>query len=173
MHSYAYTHAFSQYWPVVNHLYNTAAFGHSDTRYQVFGEKMLLSVYPPRQGKKQYSTCINMFRFLVICGCLLAVGQAGVIGGGLLATAPTALAVQPAAAAAALPLNAAAVAVPTITTSTSNVIRAPVATAALAAPALLAPGLATAIAPTIATGIAGPLGLNGLALNGLGAVKVL
>ncbi|XP_003705921.1 cuticular protein CPF2 isoform X1 [Megachile rotundata] len=168
-----------------------------------------------------------MFRFLVICGCLLAVGQAGVIGGGLLATAPAALAVQPAAA--SLPLNAAAaVAVPTIATSTSNVIRgignlgaisaysksvdtpfssvrkadvrvnnpgivtatavpAPVVavansavaapvTAALAAPTLLAPGLTTAIAagPTIATGIAAaPLGLNGLALNGLGAVKVL
>ncbi|XP_012237246.1 pupal cuticle protein C1B-like [Bombus vosnesenskii] len=71
-----------------------------------------------------------MFRFLVICGCLLAVGQAGVIGGGLLATAPAAVAVQPAAAAAlplstaaALPLPTAALAVPTIATSTSNVIR--------------------------------------------------
>ncbi|CAK9794578.1 Pupal cuticle protein C1B [Anthophora plagiata] len=63
-----------------------------------------------------------MFRYLVICGCLLAVGQAGVIGGGLLAaTAPAALAVQPAAA--TLPLSAATVAVPTIATSSSNVIR--------------------------------------------------
>ncbi|XP_078053554.1 cuticular protein CPF2 isoform X1 [Augochlora pura] len=162
-----------------------------------------------------------MFRFLVICGCLLAIAQAGVIGGGLLAaTAPAAVAVQPAAA---LPLSAATVALPTITTSTSNVIRgignlgaisaysksldtpfssvrkadvrvnnpgivtatavpapvltlantalaAPVATAALAAPTLLAPGLTTALAagPAIA-----PLGLNGLALNGLGAVRVL
>ncbi|CAL7938108.1 unnamed protein product [Xylocopa violacea] len=170
-----------------------------------------------------------MFRFLVICGCLLAVAQAGVIGGGLLATAPTAVAVQPAAA-ATLPLSA-TVAVPTIATSTSNLIRgignlgaisayaksvdtpfssvrkadvrvnnpgivtatavpapvvavantaltAPVATAAVAGPTtLLAPGLATAIAagPTLTTtGIAAsPLGLNGLALNGLGAVKVL
>ncbi|XP_076229299.1 cuticular protein CPF2 isoform X2 [Nomia melanderi] len=59
--------------------------------------------------------------FLVICGCLLAVGQAGVIGGGLLAaTAPAALAVQQAAA---LPLSAATVALPTIATSSSNVIR--------------------------------------------------
>ncbi|XP_076650236.1 cuticular protein CPF2 isoform X1 [Halictus rubicundus] len=61
-----------------------------------------------------------MFRFLVICGCLLAVAQAGVIGGGLLAaTAPAALALQP----AALPLSAATVGLPTIATSTSNVIR--------------------------------------------------
>ncbi|XP_076229300.1 cuticular protein CPF2 isoform X3 [Nomia melanderi] len=116
-----------------------------------------------------------MFRFLVICGCLLAVGQAGVIGGGLLAaTAPAALAVQQAAA---LPLSAATVALPTIATSSSNVIRAPVATAALAGPtALLAPGLTTAFAagPALTTGLAAaPLGLNGLALNGLGAVKVL
>ncbi|OAD51918.1 Pupal cuticle protein C1B, partial [Eufriesea mexicana] len=60
---------------------------------------------------------------LVICGCLLAVGQAGVIGGGLLAaTAPAAVAVQPAAA-ATLPLSAATVALPTIATSSSNVIR--------------------------------------------------
>ncbi|XP_076759415.1 cuticular protein CPF2 isoform X2 [Xylocopa sonorina] len=117
-----------------------------------------------------------MFRFLVICGCLLAVAQAGVIGGGLLATAPTAVALQQAGA-AALPLSA-TVAVPTIATSTSNLIRAPVATAAVAGPTtLLAPGLATAIAagPALTTtGIAAaPLGLNGLALNGLGAVKVL
>ncbi|CAK9807356.1 hypothetical protein ANTQUA_LOCUS5166 [Anthophora quadrimaculata] len=122
-----------------------------------------------------------MFRYLVICGCLLAVGQAGVIGGGLLAaTAPAALAVQPAAA--TLPLSAATVAVPTIATSSSNVIRgignlAPLATAAVATPtALLAPGLTTALAagPTITTGLAAaPLGLNGLALNGIGAVKVL
>lgn len=60
---------------------------------------------------------------MVICGCLLAVGQAGVIGGGLLAaTAPAAVAVQPAAA-ATLPLPAATVALPTIATSSSNVIR--------------------------------------------------
>lgn len=65
------------------------------------------------------------FQFLVICGCLLAVGQAGVIGGSLLAAAPAAVAVQPAAAAAAatLPLSTATLAVPTIATSTSNVIR--------------------------------------------------
>ncbi|KOX79740.1 Pupal cuticle protein C1B, partial [Melipona quadrifasciata] len=56
--------------------------------------------------------------FLVICGCLLAVGQAGVIGGGLLAAAPAAVAVQP-----ALSLPAATVALPTIATSTSNIIR--------------------------------------------------
>lgn len=101
----------------------------------------------------------------------MAVAQAGVIGGGLLAaTAPAALAVQP----AALPLSAATLALPTIATSTSNVIRGignlgPVATAALA-PTLLAPGLTTAIGagPALAS-----LGLNGLALNGLGAVKVL
>ncbi|XP_076164747.1 cuticular protein CPF2 isoform X1 [Ptiloglossa arizonensis] len=182
-----------------------------------------------------------MFRFLVICGCLLAVAQAGVIGGGLLAaTAPAAVAVQPGAA--ALPLSAATVALPTIATSSSNVIRGignlgaisaysksvdtpfssvrkadvrvnnpgivtatavpasvltvansalagPVATAALA-PTLLAPGLTTALAPGLTTalapglttalagpaltaGLASPLGLNGLALNGLGAVKVL
>lgn len=60
-----------------------------------------------------------MFQFLVICGCLLAVCQAGVIGGGLLATAPAALALQH----AAVPLSAATVAVPAIATSTSNVIR--------------------------------------------------
>lgn len=61
----------------------------------------------------------------MICGCLLAVGQAGVIGGSLLAAAPAAVAVQPAAAAAAatLPLSTATLAVPTIATSTSNVIR--------------------------------------------------
>ncbi|KAK1122550.1 hypothetical protein K0M31_009000 [Melipona bicolor] len=114
-----------------------------------------------------------MFRFLVICGCLLAVGQAGVIGGGLLA--PAAVAVQPAAA---LSLPAATVALPTIATSTSNIIRgiAPVTTAAVAAPALLAPGLTTALAaaPAITAGLAAaPLGLQGLALNGLGAVKVI
>lgn len=64
-----------------------------------------------------------MFQFLVICGCLLAVGQAGVIGGGLLAaTAPGAVAVHPAAAALSLP-GAATLAVPTIATSSSNVIR--------------------------------------------------
>lgn len=63
------------------------------------------------------------FQFLVICGCLLAVGQAGVIGGSLLAAAPAAVAVQPAAAAATLPLSTATLAVPTIATSTSNVIR--------------------------------------------------
>ena len=56
----------------------------------------------------------------MICGCLLAVGQAGVIGGSLLAAAPAAVAVQPAAA---LSLPAATVALPTITTSTSNIIR--------------------------------------------------
>ncbi|XP_017765223.1 PREDICTED: uncharacterized protein LOC108554450 isoform X3 [Eufriesea mexicana] len=109
-----------------------------------------------------------MFRLLVICGCLLAVGQAGVIGGGLLAaTAPAAVAVQPAAA-ATLPLSAATVALPTIATSSSNVIRAPTT--------LLAPGLTTAYAaaPAITTGLAAaPLGLNGLALNGIGALKVL
>ncbi|KAF3429767.1 hypothetical protein E2986_01934 [Frieseomelitta varia] len=58
--------------------------------------------------------------FLVICGCLLAVGQAGVISGSLLAAAPAAVAVQPAAA---LSLPAATLALPTITTSTSNIIR--------------------------------------------------
>ncbi|XP_076295063.1 cuticular protein CPF2 isoform X1 [Lasioglossum baleicum] len=163
-----------------------------------------------------------MYRFLVICGCLLAVAQAGVIGGGLLAaTAPAALAVQP----AALPLSAATVALPSIATSTSNIIRgignlgaisaysksvdtpissernadvrvnnpgivtatavpAPVLTlanTALAGPvalggsALLAPGLTTAIAgPALSPlGLHGLNGLNGLALNGLGAVKVL
>lgn len=54
---------------------------------------------------------------------MLAVGQAGVIGGSLLAAAPAAVAVQPAAAAATLPLSTATLAVPTIATSTSNVIR--------------------------------------------------
>ncbi|XP_076295065.1 cuticular protein CPF2 isoform X3 [Lasioglossum baleicum] len=110
-----------------------------------------------------------MYRFLVICGCLLAVAQAGVIGGGLLAaTAPAALAVQP----AALPLSAATVALPSIATSTSNIIRGPVA---LGGSALLAPGLTTAIAgPALSPlGLHGLNGLNGLALNGLGAVKVL
>lgn len=52
------------------------------------------------------------------------------------------------------------------------------ATAAVAAPtALLTPGLTTAIAAApaaITTGLAAaPLGLNGIALNGIGAVKVL
>ncbi|XP_017765222.1 PREDICTED: uncharacterized protein LOC108554450 isoform X2 [Eufriesea mexicana] len=114
-----------------------------------------------------------MFRLLVICGCLLAVGQAGVIGGGLLAaTAPAAVAVQPAAA-ATLPLSAATVALPTIATSSSNVIRG---IGNLAPTTLLAPGLTTAYAaaPAITTGLAAaPLGLNGLALNGIGALKVL
>ncbi|KAF7381634.1 hypothetical protein HZH66_014028 [Vespula vulgaris] len=116
---------------------------------------------------------IIMFRFLVICGCLMAVARAGVIGGGLLAaTAPAALAVQPAAA-LSLPVSTAAV-VPTIATSSSNIIRAPLATAAIAAPGLLAPGLTTALAgPALAAGLGAPLGLNGLGLNGLGAVKVL
>lgn len=55
---------------------------------------------------------------------------------------------------------------------------APVATAAVAAPTtLLTPGLTTAIAAApaaITTGLAAaPLGLNGIALNGIGAVKVL
>ena len=59
-----------------------------------------------------------IFQFLVICGCLLAVGQAGVIGGSLLAAGPAAVAVHP-----ALSLPASAVALPTITTSTSNIIR--------------------------------------------------
>ncbi|KAI4488500.1 hypothetical protein M0802_011606 [Mischocyttarus mexicanus] len=169
-----------------------------------------------------------MFRFLVICGCLMAVARAGVIGGGLLAaTAPGALAVQPAAALSLSPLSTAAV-VPTIATSSSNIIRGignlaaisaysksvdtpfssvrkadvrvnnpgivtaavapapalavtntalagPVATAAIATPAgLLAPGLTTALAgPALATGLGGSLGLNGLALNGYGAIKVL
>ncbi|XP_015592223.1 cuticle protein 76 isoform X1 [Cephus cinctus] len=54
-----------------------------------------------------------MFRLVLICGCLLAVAQAGVIGGGLIATAPTAVAIQPAAA----------VALPTVATSSSNIIR--------------------------------------------------
>ncbi|XP_076631222.1 cuticular protein CPF2 isoform X1 [Colletes latitarsis] len=164
-----------------------------------------------------------MCKFLIICGCLLAVAQAGVIGGGLLATAPAALAVQPAAA--SLPLSAAAVALPTISTSSSNIIRgignlgaisayaksvdtpfssvrkadvrvnnpgivtatavpasvltvantalaAPVVTSALA-PTLLAPGLTTALAGSGLHAGLSPLGLNGLALNGLGAVKVL
>ncbi|XP_043265864.1 uncharacterized protein LOC122405290 isoform X3 [Colletes gigas] len=113
-----------------------------------------------------------MCKFLIICGCLLAVAQAGVIGGGLLATAPAALAVQPGAA--SLPLSAATVALPTISTSSSNIIRGigPVVTSALA-PTLLAPGLTTALAGSgLTTGLS-PLGLNGLALNGLGAVKVL
>lgn len=52
------------------------------------------------------------------------------------------------------------------------------ATAAVAAPTtLLTPGLTTAIAAApaaITTGLAAaPLGLNGIALNGIGAVKVL
>lgn len=52
----------------------------------------------------------------------MAVARAGVIGGGLLAaTAPAALAVQPAAA-LSLPVSTAAV-VPTIATSSSNIIR--------------------------------------------------
>lgn len=56
----------------------------------------------------------------MICGCLVAVCQAGVIGGGLLAaTAPAAVAVHPAAA--GLPLST--VALPTIATSSSNIIR--------------------------------------------------
>ncbi|XP_076241771.1 cuticular protein CPF2 isoform X1 [Calliopsis andreniformis] len=166
-----------------------------------------------------------MFRFLVICGCLLAVCQAGVIGGGLLAaTAPAAVAVQQ----AALPLSAATLTLPTIATSSSNVIRgignlgstisaaaksvdtpfssernadvrvsnpgivtatavpasvltvantalaAPLATAAVAAPAtVLAPGLTTAIAAAPALAGLAPIGLNGLTLNGLGALKVL
>lgn len=87
--------------------------------------KVLSKATNRRKGKLTF-----VFQFLVICGCLLAVGQAGVIGGGLLATAPAAVAVQPAAAAAlplstaaALPLPTAALAVPTIATSTSNVIR--------------------------------------------------
>lgn len=56
-----------------------------------------------------------------------------------------------------------------------DVSLAPVATAALAGPtALLAPGLTTAFGPALTTGLAAaPLGLNGLTLNGLGAVKVL
>ncbi|XP_076295064.1 cuticular protein CPF2 isoform X2 [Lasioglossum baleicum] len=115
-----------------------------------------------------------MYRFLVICGCLLAVAQAGVIGGGLLAaTAPAALAVQP----AALPLSAATVALPSIATSTSNIIRGigNLGPVALGGSALLAPGLTTAIAgPALSPlGLHGLNGLNGLALNGLGAVKVL
>ncbi|XP_053976320.1 uncharacterized protein LOC128875035 isoform X2 [Hylaeus volcanicus] len=111
-----------------------------------------------------------MFRFMVICGCLLAVAQAGVISGGLLATAPAALAVQ--SAAAGLPLSAATLTLPTLSASSSNVIRGPV-TAALG-PTLLAPGLTTALAAGtgITTGLA-PIGLNGLALNGLGALKVI
>ncbi|XP_026674082.1 uncharacterized protein LOC108630582 isoform X2 [Ceratina calcarata] len=108
-----------------------------------------------------------MFR-LLICGCLLAVlavAQAGVIAGGLLG--PAAVAVQPAAA---------TVAIPSIATSTSNLIRgignlAP----GLLAPGLIAPGLTTAygIASPAITAAGLPLGLNGLALNGLGAVKVI
>ncbi|XP_043682526.1 cuticle protein 67-like isoform X1 [Vespa velutina] len=178
------------------------------------------------KSKELYLPIDIMFRFLVICGCLMAVARAGVIGGGLLAaTAPAALAVQPAAA-LSLPVSTAAV-VPTIATSSSNIIRgignlaaisaysksvdtpfssvrkadvrvnnpgivtaavapapalavtntalaAPLATAAIAAPGLLAPGLTTALAgPALAAGLGAPLGLNGLGLNGLGAVKVL
>ncbi|XP_053976319.1 cuticle protein 67-like isoform X1 [Hylaeus volcanicus] len=162
-----------------------------------------------------------MFRFMVICGCLLAVAQAGVISGGLLATAPAALAVQ--SAAAGLPLSAATLTLPTLSASSSNVIRgignlgaisaysksivtpfssardadvrvnnpgivtatavpaSVVANTALAGPVtaalgptLLAPGLTTALAAGtgITTGLA-PIGLNGLALNGLGALKVI
>lgn len=75
-----------------------------------------------REGER-WKKIFSSFQFLVICGCLLAVGQAGVIGGSLLAAAPAAVAVQPAAAAATLPLSTATLAVPTIATSTSNVIR--------------------------------------------------
>ncbi|KAI4477392.1 PREDICTED: cuticle protein 67, isoform B-like [Polistes canadensis] len=179
------------------------------------------------KSKELYLPTDIMFRFLVICGCLMAVANAGVIGGGLLAaTAPAALAVQPAGALSLSPLSTAAV-VPTIATSSSNIIRGignlaaisaysksvdtpfssvrkadvrvnnpgivtaavapapalavtntalagPVTTAAIAAPGLLAPGLTTALAgPALATGLGAPLGLNGLALNGLGAIKVL
>ncbi|KAK2584363.1 hypothetical protein KPH14_006750 [Odynerus spinipes] len=139
------------------------------------------------KNKELYSPTDIMFRFLVICGCLMAVARAGVIGGGLLAaTAPTAVAVQPGAA-LSLPVSTAAV-VPTIATSSSNIIRGigPLTTAAIATPGLIAPGLTTAFAgPTLATGLGAGLGLhgglglnaglglNGLALNGLGAVKVL
>ncbi|XP_015592224.1 uncharacterized protein LOC107266346 isoform X2 [Cephus cinctus] len=112
-----------------------------------------------------------MFRLVLICGCLLAVAQAGVIGGGLIATAPTAVAIQPAAA----------VALPTVATSSSNIIRGignlgPLTTA-FAGQALAGPGLTTATvaaAPAITTGLAGPtittnaIGLNGLGVNGLG-----
>ena len=75
-----------------------------------------------REGER-WKKIFSSSQFLVICGCLLAVGQAGVIGGSLLAAAPAAVAVQPAAAAATLPLSTATLAVPTIATSTSNVIR--------------------------------------------------
>ncbi|XP_012283112.1 pupal cuticle protein C1B [Orussus abietinus] len=62
-----------------------------------------------------------MFRFVALCGCLLAVAHAGVIGGGLIAaTAPAAVAVQPQIS---LQPTTATLSLPTVATSSSNIIR--------------------------------------------------
>ncbi|XP_043276242.1 uncharacterized protein [Venturia canescens] len=101
-----------------------------------------------------------MFKFIVICGCLMAVAHAGLIGGGLLTSVPVA-AVQP-----TLALR------PTIATasSSSNIVRGigPVGTTIVGGRALIGEqGVTTLLAPS---GIAGGLAVNGYGLGAGGPI---
>ncbi|XP_012250755.1 pupal cuticle protein C1B-like [Athalia rosae] len=63
-----------------------------------------------------------MFRLVVLCGCLMTVANGGLIGTSLLGTSgPAAIALQPSAAAVALQQSA--VGIPSVASTSSNIIR--------------------------------------------------